>query len=68
MKTTHSICAHPRVEFYYDSRSKNAKPGESDLEHVRSMINQGYVEGELCSLVFVGNRQYEFSGWWKIVR
>ena len=69
MKTIKTAYAAPiRVEFWYNSKSKRAVPSEHDVKRVESLIRQGYVEGELNTLVHVGNRDYEFIGWWKILK
>lgn len=65
MITKENICAHI-VEFTYRSKSKNAIPDESEIEHVTNMIIQGYTQGELCLNTTINNREYEFRGWWSI--
>ena len=49
MKTMECICAH-NVEFDYHTKSTNATPTDSEIEHVQTMINDNYVEGELCMI------------------
>jgi hypothetical protein len=66
METIVIICAH-RIEFYYRSRSKYATPTESEIEHVRSLLNDNYVEGELNMVKPINKKVKEFRGWWKII-
>jgi hypothetical protein len=67
MKTIELIYAH-RVQFNYFSRSKNAIPNDSEIEHVTGLIVEGCTSGQLI-MDFVGenNQNYEFLGWWKIL-
>lgn len=66
MKTMECICAH-NVEFDYHTKSTNATPTDSEIEHVQTMINDNYVEGELCMIKIINNREYEFRGYWHII-
>lgn len=66
MTTIEEICAH-KVSFDYFTRSKNAVPSESEIEHVTQLITQGYHSGELCLATYINNRLHEFRGWWKII-
>lgn len=36
---------------------------EADIEHVKKLLDEGYVEGELCTLEDDG--ETEHRGWWK---
>jgi len=67
MITNERICSH-NIEFWYRSHSKNAVPDESELEHVQKLLNENFVEGELCLNKVINNREYEFRGWWKILK
>jgi len=66
MKTMERICSHD-IEFRYFSKSKNAVPDESEIEHVKECLIQNYLQGELCMLKILNRREYEFRGWWSIV-
>jgi hypothetical protein len=66
MKTIEPICLND-VEFDYDSKSPNAAPNASEIEHVRALINEGYSSGELCMTKSICGRTYTFRGWWYIV-
>lgn len=66
MKTVERICSH-NVEFNYFTNSKNAIPDESEIDHVQSLLVDNYQQGELNMLRVINNREYEFSGWWKII-
>ncbi len=66
MISTETICAH-RVEFNYHTKSKHAVPDDSEIEHVRKLINEDYTQGELCLNTRIRNREHEFRGWWKIL-
>ena len=46
------------VDYWYRNEQEMT---ENEVEHVREMIEEGYVEGEL----FDGN---ENRGWWKLKR
>ena len=66
MITIEEICAH-RIEFNYFSKSKNAVPNESEIEHVRDCLIDNSHAGSLCMLKVINGREYEFDGWWKIL-
>lgn len=65
--TVKRICAH-YIEFTYFSQGKYAVPDESEEEHVKMMLNDGIVEGELCMNKVVQGMEREYRGWWKIQR
>ena len=65
MITIETICAH-RVEFNYHTKSKNAIPDDSEIEHVEKCLIDNCVQGELCLNTSINGRYYEFRGWWKI--
>lgn len=67
MKTIEEICAHD-VLFDYGSTSKHAVPDDSEIAHVRKLISENHVEGELCMVKTVNCKTHEFRGWWKIMR
>lgn len=67
METIEEVCSH-RIEFYYGSNSKNAVPDDSEIEHVQSLLCENYNQGELCMVKVINNREYEFRGWWKILK
>jgi len=46
-----------KITYWYD---KPQEMPESEIEHVREMLEQGYVEGELNDL-------NENRGWWRII-
>lgn len=46
------------IEYWYD---KPQEMPESEQEHVKEMLEQGYVEGELNDL-------NENRGWWRIIK
>lgn len=58
------ILLHP-IEYYFRNDSERELT-ESDEEHIKQMITEGYVEGELNS--YDPETEEEFSGWWKIKR
>jgi hypothetical protein len=66
MTTIETICAH-RVEFNYRSKSKQAIPDDLEIEHVKKLINNDCIQGELCLNKRINNKEYEFRGWWKIL-
>lgn len=66
MTTVLRICAH-NVDFTYHSKSKNAVPDEAEQEHVRKLIGDNIVQGELCMIKLVKGREYVYRGWWEIV-
>jgi len=46
------------IAYWYD---KTQEMPESEQEHVKEMLEQGYVEGELNDL-------NENRGWWRIIK
>jgi hypothetical protein len=66
MITIEKICSHD-VKFNYFTKSKNATPSESEIEHVTNMIIDNYNCGELNLGKVINNREYEFRGWWQII-
>jgi len=38
---------------------------ESEVEHIESLIKEGYNQGELC--YYDSEIEVEYRGWWKIV-
>lgn len=65
MTTIEKICSH-HIKFNYFSKSKNATPTESEIEHVQNMLIQNHREGELNMCKIINNREYSFRGWWSI--
>ena len=65
------ICGHS-IEFYLTDDNDNTLSidlPESDEEHLTEMITQGYVSGELCSMVYLNEddeEPTECHGWWNI--
>jgi hypothetical protein len=59
---TTRICAHT-ISYWY---RKDMEMPECEEEHVKEMICEGYVEGELCCIMSDGNT--ENRGWWSIDR
>jgi len=57
------ICQH-NISYYY--RGYNGEMVESEQEHVKEMICEGYNQGELCMLNDNGTKEYR--GWWHIER
>jgi hypothetical protein len=49
-------------EIAYTYRDWDGRPNEVDIEHLESMITQGYNQGELHTL----DGETEHSGWWRI--
>ena len=66
MITIERICSHD-VKFNYFTKSKNAIPNDSEIEHVTNMIIDNYNCGELNLSKVINHREYEFRGWWQIV-
>lgn len=66
MKTVETICCH-RVQFDYFTRSKKAVPNDSEIQHVRELINEDCREGELCLAYRTKNHIQDFRGYWKIL-
>ncbi|MGV4321274.1 hypothetical protein [Bacillus mojavensis] len=52
------------IEYWYEMHPNMALP-ESEEEHIKQMINEGYREGELNYNDNETEKQY--YGWWKIV-
>ena len=67
MITIERICSH-NIEFNYFSKSKNAVPNDMELQHVQDSLIDDYSAGELFMLKIINGREYEFRGWWKIVK
>ena len=65
MITTVRICSH-NVEFNYHSKSQNAIPDDAEEQHVKELLCENYVQGELCMNKLIRGREYEFRGWWRI--
>ena len=59
MKTIR-ICAHT-IEYWYDD--DNHEMDESSEEHIKNLLIEGYVEGELCDMI---ESEGELRGWWNI--
>lgn len=57
------ICAHV-VAFVYKSKSKHAKPNDTDIDHVQKLIIENYNQGELNTNVVINGRSYNYRGWW----
>ena len=51
-----------KIEYWYD---RDQEMPESEQEHVKEMIEQGYVEGQL---IYVDPKDRGNNGWWKIHR
>ena len=66
MITIETVCAH-RVAFNYHTKNKNAVPDDTEIEHVKKLINDDCVQGELCFNTRINKRAYEFRGWWQIL-
>ena len=63
MDKTIEICCH-RINFcYFDWEGKEVP--ECEEEHVKQMICEGYVEGELNYLDPDGDTEHR--GWWSIL-
>lgn len=56
------ICSHT-ISYYYDN---DMDMPESDIKHVKQMINEGYIEGELCCIP--DNEENEVYGYWSIIK
>jgi hypothetical protein len=52
-----------RVEYSYRDEYEG-EISESDVDHIKGMIDEGYREGELCTFNDAEETHY---GWWKIV-
>lgn len=54
------ICSH-NIEWYLEG--KGQRLWDMDTEHIRNMLIENYVAGELCS---IGSNGEEVRGWWSI--
>jgi hypothetical protein len=52
------------ISYYY--REYDGEMPESDQDHIKECIEQGYNQGELCFVGDDGNTEYR--GWWHIER
>jgi hypothetical protein len=58
-----------KVEYWFRNDDKYVDGiclADSDEEHIKNMIIEGYNQGELCSSGQNGDENVEY-GWWKIV-
>lgn len=63
---TARICAH-RIEWWYEDNEdlpEIKELPESEEEHIKKMLCDGYNQGELC--YNDGEHDQEYYGWWKI--
>jgi hypothetical protein len=64
------ILLHP-ISFYYKGDEPLPEDDlpmpESEQEHVREMIEQGYYAGELNYVRGFGEEIKEWTGWWQII-
>jgi hypothetical protein len=56
------ICSH-NISYYYDN---DMDMPEIEQDHVKQMINEGYIEGQLCCIP--ENEEDEVYGYWSIVK
>ena len=57
------ICQH-NISYYY--RDYDGDMPESDQDHIKDCIVEGYNQGELCMIGDGGTKEYR--GWWHIER
>ena len=56
------ICAH-HIKCIYDDDIPCDELPESEEEHIRECLNDGYAQGELC---YVDKYDITHNGWWNI--
>jgi hypothetical protein len=55
------ICSH-NISYYY--KGYDGEMPESEQEHVKELICEGFNQGELCMYNHSGTKEYR--GWWHI--
>ena len=56
------------IKFWWRDES-NRGLCESDIDHIKKCIEEGYREGDLCQLIHYGeNEEAEIYGWWEIAK
>jgi len=53
------------IEYWYEEKEE-MEITESDIEHVKKMIDDGCYQGELCTIP--DGEDEEVYGWWKIIK
>lgn len=53
-----------RISFFFRGENAPTEMGESSVEHITNLIQQGFNQGELCEMD--ADQVNEFRGWWSI--